>query len=254
MKRFIFYLFLSLNLTGIAHAQKSKTPVVNPQPIAVASKDPIGDSEKLLTRGEDPENDKKALAIFESSLLANNTNYEFLWRMARTAYYVGDFSKEEKDKNKYFKRGEAAAQKAVVIKADGVEGHFWLGANYGGQAEIVGPMRGLATVRKIRREMETVVKINPAYEYANAFLALGEIDRNLPTIAGGDKKRAIVTFEKGIKLAPENLDLKLTLAKAYQEVKRNDDANRVLEEILKGTPATRIHRLAQEEAKRMLGK
>ena len=254
MKQFIICLFLSLNLISVVQVQKSKSPVAKPQPVAVVSKDPIGESDQLLTRGEDSESDKKALAVLESSLLANNTNYDFLWRLARAAYYVGDFSKEEKDKLKAFKRGEAAAQKAVFVKADGVEGHFWLGANFGGQAEIVGPMRGLATVRKIRREMETVVKINPAYEYANAFLALGEIDRNLPAVAGGDKKRAITTFEKGLTLSPENLDLKLTLAKAYLELKRNDDANRVLEEILKGKPATRIHRLAQEEAKRMLGK
>ena len=254
MKRFIICLILSLSLTGIAQAQKSKSPVAAPLPVAAVSNDPIGDSDKLLTRGEDPESDKKALAIFESSLLANNTNYDFLWRMARAAYYVGDFSKLEKDKLKAFKRGEAAAQKAVLLKADGVEGHFWLGANYGGQAEIVGALTGIKTVRKIRKEMETVVKLNPAFEYGNAFLALGEIDRNLPAIAGGDKKRAIVTFEKGIKLAPENLDLKLTLVKAYQEAKRPDDAKRLLEEIVKATPVNRIHRLAQEEAKRMLGK
>ena len=254
MKRFIICLFLSLCLTSYAQAQKSKSPVATPPPVAAVSKDPIGESEKLLTRGEDPGSDKKALAILEASLLANNMNYEFLWRLGRAAYYVGDFSKEEKDKLKAFKRGEAAAQKAVLLKADGVEGHFWLGANYGGQAEIVGALTGIKTVRKIRKEMETVVKLNPAFEYGNAFLALGEIDRNLPAIAGGDKKRAITTFEKGIKLAPENLDLKLTLVKAYREAKRNDDANRLLEEIVKATAVTRIHRLAQEEAKRMLGK
>ncbi len=254
MKRFIIFLFLWLNLVGVVSAQKSKTPIAKPQPVTIVSKDPIGESDHWLTRGEDAESDKKALAVLESSLSANNTNYDFLWRLARAAYYVGDFSQEEKDKLKAFQRGEAAAQKAVLIKTDGVEGHFWLGANYGGQAEIVGVLTGLKTVRKIRKEMETVVKLNPAFEYGNAFLALGEIDRNLPALAGGDKKRAISTFEQGVKLAPENLDLKLTLVKAYQEAKRHDDANRLLTEIVKATPVTRIHRLAQEEAKRMLGK
>lgn len=256
---FFIALFLSVSLVSFAQAQNNsklagKTPNAPAASSASVSKDPIGEADALLTRGDDPAKDRQALSILASALPANGNNFDLLWRMARAYYYVGDFAANKEEKLPQYEKGIAIAKRAMLLKPDAVEGHFWLAANYGGQAQLVGALKALSTVKKIRNEMQTVVKIDPTFENGNAFLALGEIDRELPGVAGGNKKRALTTFEDGLKIAPNNLDLKVTLAKAYIEAGRKDEAWRLLEEIVKAQATTRIQREAQAEAQKMLGK
>ena len=217
------------------------------------SKDPVGDADALFTRADDPAKDLQALSVLEKAVAADAKNYDLLWRAARATYYIGDFGTAT-DKNKFFDRGIAYGLRAVALQANGLEAHFWLAANYGGKAQLVGALKALSTVKKIRNEMLVVVKLNEGYENANAYLALGEIDRELPSVMGGNKKRAISYYEQGLKLAPANLDLKVALSKAYKDTGRKDDAKRLLEEVVKSQPATRIQREAQEEAKQLLSK
>ena len=243
-------------LTSLAVAQSPAKPSgkganLKPAITAPISKDPVGDADRLFSRGDTPTQDQQAYTILESALASDGKNYDLLWRVARSAYYVGDFGVEA-DKIKYFDKGIAFAQRAIIFQPTSVEGHFWLAANYGGKAQLVGALKALSTVKKIRNEMQIVVKLNDAYENGNAYLALGEIDRELPSVMGGNKKRAMGLYEQGLKVAPENLDLKVALSKAYQDAGRKDDARRLLEEVLKAQPSTRIQREAQEEAKQLL--
>ncbi len=252
---FTVILLLYTSLVGAQTAVKpsGKGANLNSANVAPFSKDPVGEADHLFSRGETPTQDHQAYAILESALTANGKSYDLLWRAARSAYYVGDFGVEA-DKLKYFDKGIGLAQRAIVLQPNSVEGHFWLAANYGGKAQLVGALKALSTVKKIRNEMQIVVKLNDAYENGNAYLALGEIDRELPSVMGGNKKRAMSHYEQGLKVAPENLDLKVALSKAYQDAGRKEEARRLLEEVIKATPTTRIQREAQGEANRLLTK
>lgn len=254
LKVFFIATFLSLPGSAAIQAQPtSKNTTLKPAATVAPSKDPIGDADHLLTRGDNTAQDRQTFAILESALATDGKNYDLLWRAARAAYYVGDFG-EQTEKLKFFDRGIALAQRAIALQPNAVEGHFWLAANYGGKAQMVGALKALSTVKKIRNEMQTVVQLNDAYENGNAYLALGEIDRELPGVMGGDKKRAIARYQQGLKVAPENLDLKVALSKAFKDAGRKEDARRLLEEVLQATPTTRIQREAQEEAKQLLSK
>jgi hypothetical protein len=46
------------------------------------------------------------------------------------------------------------------------EGHFWLGANLGGYAQLKGPLSGIAAAKRLREEMETVLKSTTAIRAA----------------------------------------------------------------------------------------
>jgi hypothetical protein len=91
--------------------------------------------------------------------------------------------------------------------------HFWLGASYGGYSEVKGHVQRPGYVKKIRAEMETVLRLNGRYEEGRAYQALGELDRQLPRMMGGNVKRAIERLEEGMKIAPRNLEMKYVLAK-----------------------------------------
>lgn len=217
---------------------------------------PLHDADRLFSHGEDVARDRQSLSLLENALTADANNYQLLWRVARSCYYVGDEAPQA-DKLKYFERGIEAGQKAVALQPGGVEGHFWLGVAYGGYSEVKGALKALQTVKKIRAEMETVLRLNDRYEDGNAYLALGEMDRELPRLFGGNISRSISYLEKGVSIAPKNTSLRLSLAQSYVDAGRRDDANRQLQEILQ-TPVNparaREQRSVQEKARRLLSR
>ncbi len=156
----------------------------------------------------------------------------------------------------FLARGLAAARRATAQNANGVEGHYWLGASYGGYCQEKGGLSALRAAGKVRAEMEAVLRLDAGYEDGSALFALGEIDRRMPRLFGGDLKRAVAYLERGLALAPRNPQMKCALAEAYLEAGRRDDARRQLQESLQLQPATRVNenRRAQERARRLLGK
>jgi tetratricopeptide (TPR) repeat protein len=217
---------------------------------------PFQEADYLFTLGESLERDKQSLAVVERALAGDGNNYQWLWRAARVYYFVGD-GVGKNEKMGYFQKGIAIGQRAVAALPNAVEGHFWLAANYGGFSEQVGALKALQTVKKVRAEMEIVLKLNDRYNDGSAYLALGEMDRQLPRIVGGNLDRAITRLEQGAKIAPHNLDMKLALAEAYKESGRKNDARRQLQEIT-NRPATaspsQAERRVREKAQRLLAK
>ncbi|HKX27405.1 MAG TPA: TRAP transporter TatT component family protein [Blastocatellia bacterium] len=217
---------------------------------------PFLEADNLMTFGEDVERDKQALAVAERSLGSETGNYQWQWRVSRAAFYVGD-SAPKTEKLRFYERGIAVGQQAIALQPSSVEGHFWLAANYGGYSEMKGAFKALRMVKSIRAEMETVLKLNDRYQDGSAYLALGEIDRQLPWLLGGDTKRAITRLEQGLRVAPTNLELKLGLARAYQDEGRKEDARRQLQEILERqvNPAkAKSERDVQEKARQLIKK
>lgn len=211
------------------------------------------EADHLFTYGDDASRDQQALAVIEKALANDGNNYQWLWRAARARYYVGDEARKT-DKLKHFESGISYAQRAVGQLPNAVEGHFWLGANYGGYSEVKGAFSALATVKKIRAEMETVLRLNASYEDGRAYLALGELDRQLPRLLGGNVERAITRLEVGLKIAPRNLEMKYALAQAYQENGRKDEARRQLNELIQAAARNRAERHVQEKARALLPK
>jgi tetratricopeptide (TPR) repeat protein len=239
------------NLTLIVSALLTVSPALSASP-----PDPVPEIDRLFSYGADPGSEKQALEIAERALKGKPNDYELLWRAARSYYYTAD-GVAARDRLPYYNRGIAVGSRAVDQKTGGVEGHFWLAANYGGYCREKSGLPPLGTVKKVREGMETVLRLNDRYEEGSAYVALGEIDRQLPKLFGGDDKRAVARLEQGLKIAPQNLEMKLALAEAYLDSNRKTDARRQLEEMMKLplSPArTNESRRAQEKARSLLTK
>jgi predicted Zn-dependent protease len=111
------------------------------------------------------------------------------------------------------------------------EGHFWLGANYGGRAKN-SMMSGLSGTEDIKSEMERVLKIDERFQSASAYMVLGQVYCQSPRMLGGDVPKAIQYLEKGTKLAPDNALMRIRLAEAYAAANRNGEAKKAIDELL----------------------
>src|SRR6185436_4939594 len=150
-------------------------------------------------------------------------------------YYLGAHSPNDSEKEKAFHDGIGAGKLAVQLNNDKPDGHFWLGANYGGNAEM-STLAGFSDIEDIQREMEAVIKLDEGYEAGSAYLGLGQTYLKAPRLLGGDTNKAISYLEKGLKIGPNNGLLHLRLAEAYVQANRNDDARKQIETLLSMKP------------------
>lgn len=197
-----------------------------------AQKDPASRADELFAARDYADNLKQGVSLMEQLTAREPSNYEAWWRLARLRYYLGDREKDQTKKTRLFQAGVDAGKKAVALDGTRVEGHFWFAANEGEYADLKGALQSLGLVKTIRKEFEAALAINPAYENGAIYSALGQIDWNLPRLLGGNERRGIERLEEGLKVGPNNAELKVTLAEIYLKKGRRDEAKRLVESVL----------------------
>lgn len=255
--RFCSAIILALSgafaLACVSCSRPAEAPPTPPAP-SVSSAELIAQADRLYAQRDSLEHVREAVALLRRARAAETANFEAAWKLAKFNYYLGEYGEDEGLRAEAFREGIAGGEAAVRLDANRPEGHFWLGANLGGRAKLQGPVYALASVPDIRREMETVVKLDEGYQGGSAYMALAQIELELGLL-GGDAKRAVELLEKGLRFGESNSMLRLRLAEAYLAVKRQDDARRELQEVLKMTPHpeyTQEHKKAVAEARKIL--
>lgn len=177
------------------------------------------------------ENVRRALQLLRDAVTQNPADYEAWWRLSRTACYLARHTAKP-EKMRFLEEAVAAGKHAVALAPHRVEGHFWLGANYGLTAEVRSFLKALMLVDVIRHEMETVVHLDPDYEQAAGERILARLDFRAPFFKGGDKRRSMDLLEKCLTRYPENSLTMLYLADAYWSFGLRDETREQLENIL----------------------
>jgi tetratricopeptide (TPR) repeat protein len=212
---------------------------------------------KEFDETEKPESLHSASALIDDAAKSNPRDYGVQWRRARANQIVGLVAKKDDDKLVAFQRAIDAGKAAVAARPDGVEGHYWLGTSYGCYGETKGMLKALSSIGDIRDEMHAAIKIDPKYDDGGAYVVLGKIDFELPGWMGGNAKRAIEEYERGLELVPNGALLKLYLSESYYDAGRRDDARRLIDELLAlklGEHSSRDQRRAQREAREFYAK
>jgi tetratricopeptide (TPR) repeat protein len=216
----------------------------------------IAEADQLYSQREDLSKARQGVVLLRQARTADYGSYEAAWKLARISYYLGAHTEDERERDEAFREGTEAGKTAVQLSSEKPEGHFWLGANYGGSAEH-STLAGLSSVEDIRREMETVIRIDEQFQAGSAYLALGQLYLEAPRLLGGDYRKAIEYLEKGLKFGSDNALLRVRLAEAYHEVNRDAEARKQIDILLKMTPSPDYmpeHKEAVDKAKKLLEK
>lgn len=197
----------------------------------------IAAADALYVQRKDLTKVRSGIAALQQARITDEGNYEAAWKLAKFDYYLGSHATDDKEREAAFSEGIDAGKIAVHLQGDKADGHFWLGANYGGNAEI-SMLTALAVFQDIRGEMERVIEIDPNYEVGSAYMVLGRLYLEVPRILGGDKQKAIEYLERGLRFGSGNGLLHLRLAEAYHATGRDRDARKQIEFILTMTPGS----------------
>ncbi|HSE32955.1 MAG TPA: TRAP transporter TatT component family protein [Pyrinomonadaceae bacterium] len=213
----------------------------------------LAEADTLYDGRTDMAKARVAVAALRQAQVADYGNYEVAWKLSRAAFFVGDHTKDDDEKDDMFRQGIEAGKVAVKLQPDKPEGHFWLGANYGGNASN-STLASLASVQDIRGEMETVIKIDESYQGGSAYLGLGRLYLQAPRVLGGDTKKAIEYLEKGLRFGANNSLLRYHLAEAYAADGRNAEARKQIEALMAINPDPKFaaeHNDAVNKAKKL---
>jgi len=215
------------------------------QPAAVTL---IQHGDELYVERTDIAKAKEALAFYQDALLQNQDAFGAYWRMARVEYWIGDHAESSDEKKQAFQMGIYHAKKAIALKPDRPEGHYWLGVNYGSYGEAKGVLKSLSLVGPIKNEMKQVLAIDPAFEYGGADQLLGRLYYELPGLFGGDKKLSLEHLLKSKELGPRVGLTRIYLADTYLALGEVEKAYQELRAVLDIEPyPTLIPETAQEK-------
>jgi len=200
-----------------------------------AATEKIAEADKLYEARDDIQRARVAVATLRQAVTADYGNFEAAWKLSRAAFFVGDHTDNDDEAKDMFKVGIDAGKSAVKLQPNKPEGHFWLGANYGGDAQQ-STLASLATVQDIKNEMETVLKMDEKFQGGAAYLGLGQLYLQAPKVLGGDTEKAVENLKKGLAISPTNSLMKYYLAEAYESQNKDAEAKKLIDEILAMQP------------------
>lgn len=169
--------------------------------------------------------------MWAAALRRNATDFEAAWKLARADYWIGGHLPSAEGRVVY-EDGIAAGRAAEAAQPDRPEGHFWTAANMGAMAESYGLRQGIKYRGEIKRELETVLRIDPAFQKGSADRALGRWYFKVPRLFGGSHKEAEAHLRASLRYDPDSTASHYFLAELLLDDGRKAEAKAELERIV----------------------
>lgn len=166
---------------------------------------------------------RAAAAIWQARLERQPDDFEAAWKLARGCYWLGSHGPHAGRKGD-LERGIAAADAAIALRSDRPEGYFWKAANMGGLAESFGLRQGLKYRGAIKEALETVLRLDPAFQQGSADRALGRWYFKVPGLFGGSKRKSEEHLRKSLAYDPNSHASRFFLAETLFALDRDAEA------------------------------
>src|SRR5712671_1754302 len=138
------------------------------------SAEAIAEADQYYAQRADLVKVRQAIVSLRQAQADDPANFELAWRLAKFDYYLGAHTPEATEQDKAYREGIAAGKLAVRLQDEKPEGHFWLGANDGGYAQLI-TLSGLGELQYIEQEMEKVLTIDEGFQSGTAYMVLGQV-------------------------------------------------------------------------------
>ncbi|MCB2193536.1 MAG: TRAP transporter TatT component family protein [Deltaproteobacteria bacterium] len=193
----------------------------------------IAQGDALYGQRADMAKAKQAAGLYKQALKQDPKSEEAAWKLARTEYWVGSHAPKDQ-KQDIFQSGVDAAKQAIAINPKSLPGHYWLGVNYGVYGSAKGVMESLSLVDPIKKEMATVIELDPNYEAGGPYRVLGRLYFKVPGIFGGDNEKAMENLKTAVKKGPHRYLNHIYLAEVYFDEDKAHEANQLLKAVIAG--------------------
>jgi len=161
----------------------------------------------------------------------SNTDFEAAWKLARACYWLGTHGVEA-NRRSALDRGVNAGERAIQLRGDRVEGHFWLAADMGQLAEAHGLVPALKYRGRIKDELDRVLAIDPSWQGGSADAALGQWYATVPRLLGGSRQEAERHLRRALDQDPNNTSALVFLGQLLADEGRTAEARVFLRRVI----------------------
>ncbi|MDI6852572.1 MAG: hypothetical protein QME75_03060 [Deltaproteobacteria bacterium] len=179
----------------------------------------------------------KELKAYERDLpKAKSGRRAALTRLSRVCFNLGELT-EHRHRLAWYEKGKSFAEILVKEEPGRVEGHYWLGTNLGGMAEVGGAGLALQTLPELVKIFAKAASIDPVYDQAGAHRSLGGIFGQAPAwpISVGDLNKSLHHLALAVQIAPENSTNHLFLGYTLMQMGRSAEARAALQRVFEAT-------------------
>ena len=213
-------------------------------PCWVAAVDYLAEADKIFDQGG-VDNYKKSLDLYVKAVEQQPDDYEAAWKCARAHREYADKSRKKNVEGwkdicaQYGKAGMQYAQKAIELKPQRPDGHYYYGLNVGIYSDGVSIFTALkeGLKDKTQQSFEKTYEINKMYKEGGPMLSLGRFWAVLPwPLRDRDKSLAYYREYQATKFFASNTEAQLFLAELLIQMggdKNKTEAKGYLEKALK---------------------
>ncbi len=196
---------------------------------------------------------REALKLLDEALQKYPDEYELLWRVGRSCFWICDRTEDEDIKREFGWKGAEAARRAYEMKPDRVEGHYFYAICIGEYGKGISIPKAVfkGIDKKIRTHAERVLEIDPSFERAGALRTLGRLYFKLPW-PKHDAEKSIEYLKRAIEVAPQVPRSYYYLAETYADEEMWAEARETLQKMF-ALPRDE-HSPAEQEYFNQLGK
>jgi len=189
------------------------------------------DPDKLYANRTDLASARQAVDLWKAALTRNPKDFESAWKLSRADYWLGGHGTEA-ERRMYLEAGVEAGHAAAMLESNRPEGHFWAAANMGTLAESYGMRAGLKYRKPIKEGLETVLRLDPAFQQGSADRALGRWYAKVPGLFGGSDKEAEQHLKKSLTYNANSTATHFFLAELYLDNGRKAEGTAELQRVL----------------------
>jgi tetratricopeptide (TPR) repeat protein len=203
---------------------------------ALAASGPLwaqSDPDALYRERTDIAKAHEAVAIWDARLAKDPKDFESAWKLARAAYWLGGHD-DPAARRADLEKGVEAGRTASVLQPGRPEGFFWMAASMGQLAESFGMRQGLKYRGPIKDALETVLRIDAAYQNGSADRALGRWYFKVPGLFGGSKKKSEEHLRASLTYDTTSHASRFFLAETLFELGRKNEAIAELQKVIDG--------------------
>jgi tetratricopeptide (TPR) repeat protein len=195
---------------------------------------PVEAARALVARyHEDPAALDRARDLLDAAL-AKDRKVETMAMLSYVQFLIGDVRATTAEaKLAAYDRGREIGQRAAELAPKSVDAHLWYAINTARWGETKGVLRSLFLLPTIRRELDTLLELDP--RSVRAHILAGNVLLEVPGFAGGDRAKAEEHFKKALEIDPRFTNARVDLARVYIADARYADARRELQRVVDET-------------------
>ncbi|HTW92610.1 MAG TPA: tetratricopeptide repeat protein [bacterium] len=157
-----------------------------------------------------------------------------LW--ARICLLTGDGGTDRKEKQNWYVKARATADTLRQRNPENPDGHMWWATAQGRLGQLRGILSSAGMSGSLKSEYEQVLRLDSGY--ALAWYAMGRLYEALPSLLGGNLKRAEDYLRHGLVADSNYTTIRLELARVYLRLQKPAEARRELELLLNTSQPT----------------